>query len=143
MSVPKSKQEQGEMRVVTAANKLASHTMNKCVNEKNFPKRFRWCCTAKIVDAATDICLNITLANSVFVKTQADYELRRAYQSAALAETYALLTLMQIAYTDDKHFKIDGIDYWTSLVNEVQDLLRAWRKSDDERYKKSIKSDNN
>jgi hypothetical protein len=41
---------------------------------------------------------------------------------------------MDIAYAlfnvDD-----DRIEYWTGLVIEVQNLLREWRKSDQERYK--------
>lgn len=64
-----------------------------------------------------------------------DYQLRRQYQTKALAETYALLSMIDIAYSV---FSIESkrIEYWTRLVNEVQVLLRNWRKSDYDRYGK-------
>ena len=50
MSVVKSKQTEGKLLVVTKARELAAYTIKICSNEKNFPKRYRWCITAKIVD---------------------------------------------------------------------------------------------
>lgn len=104
-----------------------------------FPKRYRWCITAKIVDAAVEISRLINMANSVYVNPEsehwkADWELRRGYQVQALAQTYSLLTMMDIAY---RTFGIEGskMDYWTGLVINVQNLLRNWKRSDENRYK--------
>lgn len=109
------------------------------VNESCFPKRYRWCITAKIVDAAVEISRLINMANSVYVNPEsehwkADWELRRGYQVQALAQTYSLLTMMDIAY---RTFGIEGskMDYWTGLVINVQNLLRNWKRSDENRYK--------
>ena len=52
MSVVKSKRTKGKMEVITKAHDLAEHTVRICSNEKNFPKRYRWCITAKVVDSA-------------------------------------------------------------------------------------------
>ena len=134
MSVVKSKRTQSELEVVTKAIALSSYTIHICSNEKNFPKRYRWCLTGKIVDFTIDICNFTNMANSVYVSSAKDYQTRRQYQNSALASSYALLTMMDIAYAT---FSIDDdrIEHWVGLVIDVQNLLRNWRKSDSDRYK--------
>ncbi len=134
MSVVKSKRGEGELVVITKANELATHTIKICSNEKNFPKHYRWCITNKIVDAALDINNYANMGNSVFVQSIGDYELRKQYQTKALAATYSLLSMMDIAY---RTFGIESgkIEHWTGLLIEVQNLLRKWKRSDYERYK--------
>lgn len=139
MSVPKSKRSISKLEVITKANMLASHTIRICSNEKHFPKRYRWCITAKIVEHAIEISSLVNMANSVYINTESenwksDWSLRRGYQVQALAHTYSLLTMMDIAY---RTFGIDGskMDYWTGLVIDVQNLIRNWKKSDENRYK--------
>lgn len=134
MSVVKSKREEGTLTVLTKANELAVYSIHICSNEKNFPKRYRWCITTKIVDAVMDINNNINMANSVYVTSTSDYEIRHGFQTRGLAATYSLLSMIDIAY---RAFGIESerIKYWTGLAFEVQNLLRNWRKSDAERYK--------
>ena len=69
------------------------------------------------------------MANSVYVKDENDYLLRKEYQTKALAETYALLNMIDIAY---RTFGIDSdrIEYWTRLVSDTQNLIRNWRKKE-------------
>ena len=65
MSVVASKRGEGKLLVLTKANELAVYTIRICSNERNFPKRYRWCITAKIVDSAMDISNYANMANSV------------------------------------------------------------------------------
>lgn len=135
MSVPKSKRGHSDLEVATKANELATHTIHICSNEKYFPKRYRWCITSKLVDAAVDINRYIIMANSIYVGDDVEsWKLRKHYQTVALASTYSLLSMMDIAY---RTFGIEGskMDYWTGLVLNVQNLLRNWKKSDERRYK--------
>ena len=133
MSVVKSKRGEGQLLVITKANELATYTIKICSNEKNFPKHYRWCITNKIVDSALDINNYITMANAVFVTDKNDVALRKQFQTKAIAASYALLSMMDIAY---RTFGIESkkIEYWTGLVIEVQNYLRNWKKSDAERY---------
>lgn len=78
------------------------------------------------------------MANSVYVNTESqywknDWELRRGYQVQALAQISSLLTMMDIAY---RTFSIEGskMDYWVGLVINVQNLIRNWKRSDENRY---------
>ena len=133
MSVVQSKRGESDLTLITKANELATYTINICTNEKNFPKRYRWCITNKIVEFALDINNKINMANSVFVKDESDYLLRKGYQTEALASTYALLSSMDIAY---RSFGIesDRMKHWTGKVINVQILLRNWRKSEIEKH---------
>lgn len=134
MSVVKSKRGEGQLLILTKANELATYSIKICSNEKNFPKHYRWCITSKIVDAAIEISNFANMANSVYVKDSTDYQLRKQYQTKALASTYALTNMMDISY---RVFGIESsrMEFWTNLVMEVQNMLRNWRKSDMERYK--------
>lgn len=73
MSVPKSKRGTSKLEVITKANELATHTIHICSNESCFPKRYRWCITAKIVDAAVEISRLINMANSVYVNPESEH----------------------------------------------------------------------
>lgn len=134
MTVPKYKRTKPKLEVVTKAIALASYTIQICSNEKNFPKRYRWCLTGKIVEHTVDICNYTNKANSVYVTSERDFQTRRQFQNMALAASYALLTMMDIAYNT---FNIDDdrIEHWVGLVIEAQELLRKWRKSDSDKHK--------
>lgn len=133
MSVPLSRRGESRLEVITTAGILAGHTIKICSNENNFPKRYRWCITSKIVDTAIEIAKLLNIANAIYVSDAETYEARRKYQTKALAETFALTTLMQIGH---ETFGIDGkkLDHWSGLVIKERNLIRAWRKADAERY---------
>lgn len=142
MSVVKSKQKEGKLVVVTKARELAQYTLQICGNEKNFPKRYRWCLTSKIVDSAMNIMNSVNMANSVFVPDDAriaadDLKARRQYQTRALAETYALIGMIDLSY---KLYGLEAsrVEHWARQVYNVQNLVRNWRKSDYDRYKNII-----
>lgn len=135
MSVVKSKQSVGKLVAVTKSRELAEYTLKICANEKAFPKRYRWCLTAKIVESAMNINNGVNMANSVFVRDDADYLLRKQYQTRALAETYALLSMVDIAYRTYS-LETARVEYWTRLIYDVQNIIRNWRKAEIEKHDK-------
>lgn len=137
MSVPKHERNEGNFLVITNAEALVKYTLQITSNEKNFPKRYRWSLTSKIVDSSIAFFSDLKRANAVHVVTVEDKILRRSYQVRALAEIDALIGLMQIAY-DVFSVDSDRAEYWTRLVMEEQILIREWRKSDNERFKKIV-----
>lgn len=136
MSVVKSKRGEGKLVVITKARELAKYTLKICANENNFPKRYRWSLTNKIVDSAMTIHNSANMANSIYIYDDNDYVLRKRYQTIALAETYALLGMIDIAF-DIYGLTADRVEYWTRLCMDVQALLRNWRKADKDNYEKS------
>lgn len=134
MAVVKSKRSEGELTVVTKAKELVDYSCRICGNEDVFPKRNRWVLAYKIIENAQEIEDLILKANSVFVKTKGDYDLRRRYQTEALAQIAALTGSIDRGY---RLYNIESrrIKHWTGLVIDVQSLLRNWRNKDYERYK--------
>lgn len=47
MAVPEGKRTESKLAVQTKVIELAEYTITICSNEKNFPKRYRWCLTNK------------------------------------------------------------------------------------------------
>ena len=131
MSVVESKREEGELRALTKARELAVYTIRICCNENNFPKRYRWCITNKVVETALLINLYIEKANSVRLKnaTEVEIETRRKYQTIAIAETYAMTNLISIS-RDLFGLKGEKVEHWTRLVKSVRTLTRAWKNSE-------------
>lgn len=136
MSVVKSKQSEGKLVVITKARDLAEYTLKICANEKTFPKRYRWCLTSKIVESAMNINNGVNMANSVFVRDDTDYILRKRYQTQALAETYALLSMVDIAYRTYS-LETARVEHWTRLIYDVQNLIRNWCKAEIEKHDKA------
>lgn len=66
--------------------------------------------------------------------------LRKEFQNKAIAESYSILSMIDIAYRIFD-IKSDRITYWTSMVTEIQTLLRNWKKSDKDSFenKKKLK----
>lgn len=139
MSVVASKRSQSKLEVFIKANELSAFTIRLCSNEKNFPKRYRWCLTSKIVDSVVDMYKDITMANRIRVENQIDYETRENLQNRALGNLEASLALMDIAF---RVFQLeeDKVNHWVGLVEEVQKLLKSWKKSDSSRFKDKVNS---
>ena len=76
MSVPKSKRSHGRLEALTKARAIKNYTLQVCTNEKNFPKRYRWCITNNIVEETTEICRKIVRANAIRVVNIDDYNRR-------------------------------------------------------------------
>ena len=97
MSVVKSKRGESDLAIINKSRELAVYTARICSNEKNFPKRYRWCITSKIVSDSFDIYSNIRKANAVFVKIETDYNIRRQCQDNAIGSIDSLLGNMGLA----------------------------------------------
>lgn len=139
MSVVVSKRSQSKLEVFIRANELSAFTIRLCSNEKNFPKRYRWCLTSKIVDSIVDMYKDLTMANKIRVENLIDYETRENLQNRALGNLEASLALMDIAF---RVFQLeeDKVNHWVGLVEEVQKLLKAWKRSDSSRFKDKVNS---
>ena len=135
MSVVAGKRGIGDLAVITKANDLVDYTLQICSNEKCFPKRYRWCVTNRIIDITYEICDLIIHANAVYVRPEDDSLQRRiSYQTQALELTEVLLNQIQRAY---RRFSLESrkVQHWTGLIEEIQRLIKGWRKADKERYK--------
>lgn len=146
MAIPKSKRTNTPLSVLIEADTLTCYTILICNDERRFPKRYRWCLTQQIIDAAVQAKMHIAKANSVYVNNRESATLRRTYQQKAIADIAALSAAMDTAFKlfsglrhidmTDKPKKRINIATWTEQLDKVKSLLLAWKKSDTEKYKK-------
>lgn len=135
MSVPKSLRSVGKLNVQTKAYDFASYTHHICTNEKVFLKRYRWCSTAKIIEACDSIVFNIDLANSVDIRGKNPIMLnkRLELQQNAIDNSIILESLMEIAYRDNNRegrlIADSKIEFWIKSLLELRTLLRSWKES--------------
>ena len=137
MSVRKGERTQGKLEVLSLSVNLCVYTLNLCKSEKIFPKSQRWLLTSKIANEAVDTLACIRRANAVLLSESPtidrEYGYRRAQQIEAHSHIGALLSLIDIAY------QMNGIEekriaFWTQLAIQTDDKLKAWMRSDKERY---------
>ena len=146
MSVRKGDRGEGKLKVLNKARELKKYSLKKirCDKAENkerkqvcFPKSTRWLYAAPIADEIRAACTCIRHANSVFVHNADDYRYRHREQTKAHAHLDALLDLIDDAY-DAQYISGNQVEHWTGLVCETDELLKAWIKSDKEKYEKKI-----
>jgi len=137
MSVRKGDRGEGKLQVLNKARELKKYSLTIIKSEKNFPKSTRWLYASPIVNEVREACICIRHANSVYVTTEDEYNYRRMEQVKAHAHLDALLDLIDDAY-DAGYISGKQVEYWTGLILNTDDLLKAWIKSDKEKRKANM-----
>ena len=137
MSVRKGDRGEGKLQVLNKARELKKYSLTIVKSEKNFPKSTRWLYASPIVNEVREACICIRHANSVYVTTEDEYNYRRMEQVKAHAHLDALLDLIDDAY-DAGYISGKQVEYWTGLILNTDDLLKAWIKSDKEKHKANM-----
>lgn len=133
MSVRKGDRGEGKLQVLNKARELKKYSLTIIKSEKNFPKSTRWLYASPIVEEVRAACICIRHANSVYVTNDEEYKYRRMEQVKAHASLDALLDLIDDAY-DAGYITGKQVEFWTGLILQTDDLLKAWIKSDKEKY---------
>ena len=136
MSVRKGDRGEGKLQVLNKARELKKYSLGIVRSEKHFPKSTRWLYTSPIAEEIREACICIRHANSVYVSSEDEYRYRRMEQTKAHAHLDALLDLIDDAY-DAGYIEGRQVEYWTGLILQTDDLLKAWIKSDREKYQEN------
>ncbi len=141
MTVPKWRRDthengkkKGWMDVTIAAEKLLQHTITKVGGAKGrayFSKSDTFTKRIPLLQTAHKVYHDCKKANLIYVKTQADFDKRHDLQIEALLAADDLLTYLTI-FNEEK--EIENLEYWVQLEDDTERLLRAWIKSDMERW---------
>lgn len=127
MSVIVSKRQPQKYDSLTKAIILARYTVAICMNEKNFPKKFRWILTKDIVNESLHIITNLRKAANIELQTKDLKEEKYSYQIEAYNSCESLLTLIEVAWPLMPLHE-DRVEYWTGLVIDVEEAIEAWIK---------------
>lgn len=138
MSVRKGDRGEGKLQVLNQARELKRYSLGVVKNDRRFPKSTRWLYAAPIASEVREACSSIRRANSVYVGNDftRDEEIRYRHMEQVKAHAHldALLDLIDDAYNAD-YISGNQVEYWTGLILKTDDLLKAWIKSDREKYK--------
>ena len=135
MSVRKGDRGEGKLQVLNKARELKRYSLERV---KAFPKSTRWLYAAPIAEEVRAACICIRHANSVYVSAECldDLKYRHAEQIKAHANLDALLDLIDDVYGAG-YISGEQVEFWTGLILGTDELLKAWIKSDKEKYLKN------
>ena len=120
------------MRVLDACNRLAVYTVNITDNPKKFnPIHARL--IGRISGEASEIYHHARAANLVKVENSETRCTRRTAQKRAIQLCDLLATDICVA-KGVFHLSARRVKHWTKMVDEAEELLKAWVSSDDKRY---------
>lgn len=147
MSVPKWRRDshengnkKGYQDATTAAEKLFKHTLQKTGGpggRKYFSKSDTFTRKFPLLKTSRKVFRLCKRANLIYPTKPRHFKLRRKILTKAYCVVDDMFTYLT-AFNEEK--RIDGLEHWTGLINDVANLLTAWLKSDEERLQK-LKAD--
>ena len=142
MSVRKGDRGEGKLQVLNKAREMKKYTLGLIKTDKHIPKSARWLYATPIAVEVRAACNAIRRANSVRVSQDTDgrysreeYAYRRTEQVKAHASLEALCGLVEDVY-DAGYISGRQAEFWAGLIYETDEKLKAWMRTDKERYEK-------
>lgn len=125
MSTRVGDRNEGDLLVVVKAKQMAAHTFRITGNEKNFPKRYKFTLTDKIVNKSFDIYTLLYEAQEMYPHSKREYEDRLYRIRLAMAYCRSLMSMIEIA-KEALDLDMKSVRYWTGLIIEVRKLGIKW-----------------
>lgn len=123
--------ESSDLIVVTALKKLASYTI--LVTQKS-PKQFRGVFVNRMQNYCLDAIENTFTANGINIRSEQEFEQRKAYQNNAIQKlkllSYMGLLAENVGCILPKQYK--QISF---LIADSINLISSWKKSDSDRWR--------
>jgi len=140
MSVRTGDRGEQKLQVLNKARELKEYSLGLVKNDKVFPKSTRWLYASPIAQEIRKAVVAIRHANSINVTMTEEYVERRLCQDRAYAHLEALFDLVDDAY-QARYISDDRCEFWAGNIDGVQKLLKAWMRSDRERYRVYVPAD--
>lgn len=113
---------------ITALN-LQTELAKFCVNEKYVPKKWRLLLGVNIINKINELVDNISFANSIYPQNEQELQLRKNFQTKAIANCYQLQNLIIALENILDTVKIKNLDKIIDLLCVERNLLFAWKKA--------------
>lgn len=135
-SVHKRLRKETELQFMQTAWELQFELTKFVMREKNLPKKWRLVLGCPIVEKVDELVDNLTYANCIYPTSISDVELREKYQQMAVANCWQLQNKLVRMIECVETVKIEKMETVISLLSDAENLIKKWKKSDRERYKK-------
>ncbi len=106
------------------------------MKEKNVPKKWRFVIAQGIINKVDELVDNLEYANCIYPQTKEDFEIRRKYQTAAIANVWQLQNKIVRMIECVETVKIEKLGKVIELLEAEECLVKKWKKSDKEQEKK-------
>jgi len=141
VAVRKGDQDQGKITAIDASRILIDYTYDR-VHDKTLPKTDRWLMTKTIWDDAAIARRYIVVSNSIRVESKSEAEERMRLEKLAVGHLDSLAASLDILHIK-KIISDDRMDYWSKLVTNTQNLLKARMKATRPSYKQFLSEPDN
>lgn len=135
-SVHKRLRKETELQFMQTAWELQFELTKFMMREKNLPKKWRLVLGCPIVEKVDELVDNLTYANCIYPTSISDVELREKYQQMAVANCWQLQNKLVRMIECVETVKIEKMETVINLLSDAENLIKKWKKSDRERYKK-------
>jgi len=135
-SVHKRLRKETELQFMQTAWELQFELTKFVMREKNLPKKWRLVLGCPIVEKVDELVDNLTYANCIYPTSISDVELREKYQQMAVANCWQLQNKLVRMIECVETVKIEKMETVINLLSDAENLIKKWKKSDRERYKK-------
>ena len=135
-SVHKRLRKETELQFMQTAWELQFELTKFVMREKNLPKKWRLILGCPIIEKVDELVDNLTYANCIYPTSISDVELREKYQQMAVANCWQLQNKLVRMIECVETVKIEKMETVISLLSDAENLIKKWKKSDRERYKK-------
>lgn len=135
-SVHKRLRKETELQFMQTAWELQFELTKFVMREKNLPKKWRLVLGCPIVEKVDELVDNLTYANCIYPTSISDVELREKYQQMAVANCWQLQNKLVRMIECVETVKIEKMENVINLLSDAESLIKKWKKSDKERYKK-------
>ena len=135
-SVHKRLRKETELQFMQTAWELQFELTKFVMREKNLPKKWRLVLGCPIVEKVDELVDNLTYANCIYPTSISDVELREKYQQMAVANCWQLQNKLVRMIECVETIKIEKMETVINLLSDAENLIKKWKKSDRERYKK-------
>ena len=135
-SVHKRLRKETELQFMQTAWELQFELTKFVMREKNLPKKWRLVLGCPIVEKVDELVDNLTYANCIYPTSISDVELREKYQQMAVANCWQLQNKFVRMIECVETVKIEKMETVINLLSDAENLIKKWKKSDRERYKK-------
>ena len=135
-SVHKRLRKETELQFMQTAWELQFELTKFVMREKNLPKKWRLVLGCPIVEKVDELVDNLTYANCIYPTKIEDVELREKYQQMAVANCWQLQNKLVRMIECVETVKIEKMENVINLLSDAESLIKKWKKSDKERYKK-------
>lgn len=118
-----------ELTFMTTARQLQNELTKYVMREKVMPKKWRYMIGRTLISKVDEMVDNIIAANSIYVTTEHDLELRKEFQTKAICNCFQIQSKLLRMIDCIETVTVKSLTPAIKLLNKEVATLKNWKKS--------------